>query len=66
MLLLQQAVVAGDGAAVAGLRVTGPPLLLLLVLLVWSVTLLAGGSLLATLVRNHSQLAVLTDIWRHK
>ena len=44
VLLLQQAVVAGYGAAVAGLRVTGPPFLLLLVLLVWSVTLLAGGS----------------------
>jgi ABC-2 type transport system permease protein len=31
-------------------------------MLVWSTTLLAAGSLLATLVRSHSQLAVLTDI----
>jgi ABC-2 type transport system permease protein len=29
---------------------------------VWSMTLLAAGSLLATLVRSHSQLAVLTSI----
>lgn len=28
----------------------------------WSITLLAAGSLLATLVRSHSQLAVLTSI----
>jgi ABC-2 type transport system permease protein len=62
MLLLQQAVVIGDGVAVAGLSVTGPPFLLLLAMLVWSVMLLAAGSLLATLVRSHSQLAVLTSI----
>jgi ABC-2 type transport system permease protein len=62
VLLLQQALVVGYGVAVAGLSVTGPPVLLLLALLVWSMTLLAAGSLLATLVRSHSQLAVLTDI----
>jgi ABC-2 type transport system permease protein len=62
VLLLQQAVVIGYGVGVVGLSVTGPPFLLLLALLVWSVTLLAAGSLLATLVRSHSQLAVLTDI----
>jgi ABC-2 type transport system permease protein len=62
VLLLQQAVVIGYGVAVAGLRVTGPPFLLLLAMLVWSMTLLAAGSLLATLVRSQSQLAVLTDI----
>ena len=62
VLLLQQAVVIGYGAGVAGLSVTGPPFLLLLAMLVWSVTLLAAGSLLATLVRSHSQLAVLTDL----
>jgi ABC-2 type transport system permease protein len=61
VLLLQQAVVIGYGVGVAGLRVTGPPFLLLLAMLVWSMTLLAAGSLLATLVRSHSQLAVLTD-----
>jgi ABC-2 type transport system permease protein len=61
VLLLQQAVVIGYGVGVAGLSVTGP-FLLLLALLVWSMTLLAAGSLLATLVRSHSQLAVLTDI----
>lgn len=61
VLLLQQAVVIGYGVAVAGLSIAGP-FLLLLALLVWSVTLLAGGSLLATLVRSHSQLAVLTSI----
>lgn len=61
VLLLQQAVVIGYGVGVAGLSVTGPPFLLLLALLVWSITLLAAGSLLATLVRSHSQLAVLTD-----
>jgi ABC-2 type transport system permease protein len=62
VLLLQQAVVIGYGVAVAGLSVTGPPFLLPLAMLVWSITLLAAGSLLATLVRSHSQLAVLTDI----
>jgi ABC-2 type transport system permease protein len=62
VLVLQQAVVIGYGVAAAGLSVTGPPFLLLLAMLVWSVTLLAAGSLLATLVRSHSQLAVLTDI----
>jgi ABC-2 type transport system permease protein len=62
VLLLQQAVVIGYGVAVAGLSVTRPPFLLLLALLVWSITLLAAGSLLATLVRSHSQLAALTDI----
>jgi ABC-2 type transport system permease protein len=62
VLLLQQAVVIGYGVAVAGLSVTGPPFLLLLATLVWSITLLAAGSLLATLVHSHSQLAVLTDI----
>jgi len=62
VLLLQQAVVIGYGVAVAGLSMSRPPLLLLLAMLVWSVTLLAAGSLLATLVRSHSQLAVLTDI----
>jgi ABC-2 type transport system permease protein len=62
VLLLQQAVVIGYGVAVAGLSISGPPFLLLLALLVWSVTLLAAGSLLATLVRSHSQLAVLTSI----
>ncbi|MGH3303775.1 MAG: ABC transporter permease [Streptosporangiaceae bacterium] len=62
VLLLQQTVVIGYGVAVAGLRMTGPPFLLLLAMLVWSMTLLAAGSLLATLVRSHSQLAVLTDI----
>jgi ABC-2 type transport system permease protein len=62
VLLLQQAVVIGYGAGVAGLSVTWPPFLLPLAMLVWSVTLLAAGSLLATLVRSHSQLAVLTDI----
>jgi ABC-2 type transport system permease protein len=62
VLLLQQAVVIGYGVGVAGLSVTGPPFLLLLATLVWSITLLAAGSLLATLVRSHSQLAVLTDI----
>jgi len=61
VLLLQQAVVIGYGVGVAGLGVAGPYLLLLAVL-VWSVTLLAAGSLLATLVRSHTQLAVLTDI----
>lgn len=61
-LLLQQAVVIGYGVGVAGLSVTGPPFLLLLAMLVWSVTLLAAGSLLATLVASNSQLAVLTDI----
>jgi ABC-2 type transport system permease protein len=62
VLLLQQAVVIGYGAGVAGLTMTGPPFLLPLAMLVWSVTLLAAGSLLATLVRSHSQLAVLTDL----
>jgi ABC-2 type transport system permease protein len=62
VLLLQQAVVIGYGVGVAGLSVTRPPFLLLLAMLVWSLTLLAAGSLLATLVRSHSQLAVLTDI----
>jgi len=62
VLLLQQAVVIGYGVTVAGLSATGPPFLLLLALLVWSITLLAAGSLLATLVRSHSQLAVLTSI----
>lgn len=62
VLLLQQAVVIGYGVAVAGLSLAGPPFLLMLALLVWSTTLLAAGSLLATLVRSHSQLAVLTDI----
>jgi len=61
MLLLQQAVVIGYGVAVAGLSIAGP-FLLLLALLVWSATLLAAGSLLATLVRSHGQLAVLTSI----
>jgi len=61
VLLLQQAVVIGYGVGVAGLSVTGPPFLLLLAMLVWSTTLLAAGSLLATLVRSHGQLAVLTD-----
>lgn len=61
VLLLQQAVVIGYGVGLAGLSVTGPPFLLLLALLVWSITLLAAGSLLATLVTSHSQLAVLTD-----
>ncbi len=61
MLLLQQAVVIGYGVAVAGLSIAGP-FLLLLAMLVWSITLLAAGSLLATLVRSHSQLAVLTSI----
>jgi ABC-2 type transport system permease protein len=61
VLLLQQAVVVGYGVAVVGLSLAGPPLLLL-AMLVWSITLLAAGSLLATLVRSHSQLAVLTDI----
>lgn len=61
MLLLQQAVVIGYGVAAAGLSIAGP-FLLLLALLVWSVTLLAAGSLLATLVRSHSQLAVLASI----
>jgi len=61
VLLLQQAAVIGYGVAAAGLSVTGPPFLLLLALLVWSLTLLAAGSLLATLVHSHSQLAVLTD-----
>jgi ABC-2 type transport system permease protein len=60
-LLLQQAVVIGYGVAAAGLSMTWPPFLLLLAMLVWSTTLLAAGSLLATLVRSHSQLAVLTD-----
>jgi ABC-2 type transport system permease protein len=62
VLLLQQAVVIGYGVAVAGLSLAGPPFLLLLAMLVWSMTLLAAGSLLATLVRSHSQLAVLTSI----
>jgi ABC-2 type transport system permease protein len=62
VLLLQQTVVIAYGVGVAGLSVAGPPFLLLLALLVWSMTLLAAGSLLATLVRSHSQLAVLTDI----
>jgi len=62
VLLLQQVVVIGYGVAVAGLRMSGLPVLLLLALLVWSITLLAAGSLLATLVRSHSQLTVLTDI----
>ncbi|MGH3257276.1 MAG: ABC transporter permease [Streptosporangiaceae bacterium] len=61
VLLLQQAVVISYGVAVAGLSVTGP-FLLLVALLVWSITLLAAGSLLATLVRSNTQLAVLTDI----
>lgn len=61
VLLLQQAVVIGYGVGVAGLSVT-EPFLLLVALLVWSVTLLAAGSLLATLVRSHTQLAMLTDI----
>ena len=62
VLLLQQAVVIGYGVTVAGLSVTGPPFLLVLALLVWSMTLLAAGSLLATLVHSHTQLAVLTSI----
>jgi ABC-2 type transport system permease protein len=62
VLLLQQAVVIGYGVAAAGLSVTGLPFLLLLAMLVWSITLLAAGSLLATLVSSHSQLAVLTDL----
>jgi ABC-2 type transport system permease protein len=62
VLVLQQAVVVGYGVAVAGLSISWPPFLLLLALLVWSMTLLAAGSLLATLVRSHSQLAVLTSI----
>jgi ABC-2 type transport system permease protein len=61
VLLLQQAVVIGYGVGVTGLNVTGP-FLLLVALVVWSVTLLATGSLLATLVRSHTQLAMLTDI----
>jgi len=61
VLLLQQGAVIGYGVAVAGLSVTGP-FLLLLAMLVWSITLLATGSLLATLVRSHAQLAVLTDL----
>lgn len=62
VLLLQQTVVIAYGVGVAGLSIAGLPFLLLLALLVWSMTLLAAGSLLATLVRSHSQLAVLTDI----
>jgi ABC-2 type transport system permease protein len=62
VLLLQQTVVISYGVAVAGLRLAEPPFLLLLALLVWSMTLLAAGSLLATLVRSHSQLAVFASI----
>lgn len=58
---MQQAVVIGYGVTAAGLPVAGP-FLLLLALLVWSITLLAAGSLLATLASSHSQLAVLTSI----
>jgi ABC-2 type transport system permease protein len=61
VLLLQQAVVIGYGAGIAGLGISGP-FLLLLAILVWSLMLLAAGSLLATLVRGHSQLAVLTSV----
>ncbi len=61
-LLLQQAAVLGYGVGAAGLSVAGPPFLLLLAMLVWSMTLLAAGSLVATLVASHSQLGMLTDI----
>jgi ABC-2 type transport system permease protein len=62
VLLLQQAVVIGYGVAVVGLSMTGPPFLLLLALLMWSITLLVAGSLLATLGRSRRRCRFPLDL----
>ena len=64
MLLVQQSIVVLCGVLTFGLRVPGQAAIMatVLMMLVWSATILALGSLLATAVRSHGQLNTITDI----
>ncbi len=66
VLLLQQALIIGFGAAVLGLTLTGSRLaglaLLALAMLAWSGTLLGLGALIGVLARSMSELSAAYDI----
>lgn len=62
VLLIQQGTLLTFGVFVVGLPVPPQPLLLVLAVLVWGVTLLAAGSALATVVRSRGDLGMVSDL----
>jgi len=60
-LVAQQALIIGFGAAVLGLKVTGP-LLLAVAVGAWTLALLGMGAAIGVLARSLSELSVICDI----
>jgi ABC-2 type transport system permease protein len=62
VLVLQQAVLLVFGHYVVGMPAPASPVLLGFAVLVWSLTLLAVGTAVATLVRSHGELSAVCDV----
>jgi ABC-2 type transport system permease protein len=60
-LFAQQAIVIGFGAAVLGMHVASPPLLMV-ALLSWTVALLGMGAAIGVLARSFAELSVIYDV----
>ncbi|MBN6053813.1 ABC transporter permease [Nonomuraea sp. RK-328] len=62
VMVVQQTVLLVYGCLAIGLPVPPNPVYVLLAIMVWAFALLAIGALLATVVRSHGELSVISDV----
>jgi ABC-2 type transport system permease protein len=62
VMVAQQSILLTYGCLVIGLPVPREPWFVLLAIVIWAATLLAIGAALATLVRSHGELSVISDV----
>jgi ABC-2 type transport system permease protein len=62
VMIAQQAILIVYGCLAIGLPVPPSPLLVLLSIVIWAFALLSLGAALATLVRSHGELSVISDV----
>ncbi|MEV4218621.1 ABC transporter permease [Nonomuraea sp. ATR24] len=62
VMVAQQAILLVYGCLAIGLPVPSMPHLVFLAILIWAFALLAIGAALATLVRSHGELSVISDV----
>lgn len=62
VMVAQQAILLVYACLVIGLPVPANPVLVLAAIVIWAFTLLSVGAALATLVRSHGELSVISDV----
>jgi len=62
VMVIQQSILLTYGCLVIGLPVPREPWFVLLSIMIWAFTLLSIGAVLATIVRSHGELSVISDV----